>query len=164
MNIFYLDEDPKTCAQYHCDTHCNKMILETAQLLSTAHRETGSPHAEFVYKSTHKNHPSAIWARSSHDHYSWLFELFRELLNEFAYRRGKQHASGRLLKWLCHNPPDLPTAGFTSPPQCMPDEYKCDNTVGAYRKYYVGDKAKFATWKWRRPSPNWYNSHVSTTS
>jgi hypothetical protein len=38
MNIFYLDEDPKICAQYHCDKHVVKMIIEYAQLLSTAHR------------------------------------------------------------------------------------------------------------------------------
>jgi hypothetical protein len=38
MNIFYLDEDPKICAQYHCDKHVVKMIIEYAQLFSTAHR------------------------------------------------------------------------------------------------------------------------------
>jgi hypothetical protein len=32
MNIFYLDEDPKICAQYHCDKHVVKMIIEYAQL------------------------------------------------------------------------------------------------------------------------------------
>ncbi len=38
MNIFYLDSDPRICAQMHNDKHCVKMILEYAQLLSTAHR------------------------------------------------------------------------------------------------------------------------------
>jgi len=38
MNIFYLDPQPRLCAQYHCDKHVVKMILEYAQLLSTAHR------------------------------------------------------------------------------------------------------------------------------
>ena len=38
MNIFYLDRDVKTCATYHNDKHVVKMILEYAQLLSTAHR------------------------------------------------------------------------------------------------------------------------------
>jgi len=85
MNIFYLDHNPVLCAQYHCDAHVVKMILESAQLLSTAHRETDSPYADFCYKSTHKNHPSAIWVRESTDHYSWLFELFKELSNEFVY-------------------------------------------------------------------------------
>ena len=38
MNIFYLHKDPDICAEYHCDKHVLKMIIEYAQLLSTAHR------------------------------------------------------------------------------------------------------------------------------
>ena len=38
MNIFYLNNNPKTCAQMHNDSHCSKMIIEYAQLMSTAHR------------------------------------------------------------------------------------------------------------------------------
>ena len=37
MNIFILDKDIEKCAQYHCDKHLIKMILESAQLLCTAH-------------------------------------------------------------------------------------------------------------------------------
>jgi len=38
MNIFYLDKDPIKSAEMHCDKHVVKMIIEYAQLLSTAHR------------------------------------------------------------------------------------------------------------------------------
>jgi len=38
MNLFFLSRDPSICAQQHCDKHVVKMILEYAQLLSTAHR------------------------------------------------------------------------------------------------------------------------------
>jgi len=38
VNIFYLDKNPKIAAEMHCDKHVVKMITETAQLLSTAHR------------------------------------------------------------------------------------------------------------------------------
>ena len=38
MNIFYLSTNTDECARYHCDKHVVKMILETAQMLSTAHR------------------------------------------------------------------------------------------------------------------------------
>lgn len=38
MNIFFLDLDQTVCAQYHVDTHVRKMIVESAQLLATAHR------------------------------------------------------------------------------------------------------------------------------
>ena len=37
MNIFFLDTDVKKCAEYHVDKHVVKMILETCQLLYTAH-------------------------------------------------------------------------------------------------------------------------------
>ena len=38
MNIFYLSHDVDECARFHVDKHVVKMILESAQLLSTAHR------------------------------------------------------------------------------------------------------------------------------
>ena len=38
MNIFYLDKDTIIAAEMMCDKHVVKMILESAQLLSTAHR------------------------------------------------------------------------------------------------------------------------------
>lgn len=45
MNIFVLDRDPYIAASYHCDKHVVKMIVEYAQLLSTAHRQLdGTPH------------------------------------------------------------------------------------------------------------------------
>jgi hypothetical protein len=164
MNVFYLDPNPRTCAKYHCDKHVNKMILETAQLLSTAHRMTDSPYADQCYKIAHKNHPSAIWARSSVDHYSWLFELFRELTNEFNRRKGTVHASWTKLKSVLSHTPDLPLAGFTPPPQCMDDEYKQDDTVEAYRAYYRGGKADIARWDWDNNTPDWWHEETSKES
>ena len=41
MNIFFLDENPKHAAQMQCDKHVVKMVLETAQMLSTAARARG---------------------------------------------------------------------------------------------------------------------------
>jgi len=38
MNIFYLDKDPIKAAEMSCDKHVCKMIIESAQMLSTAHR------------------------------------------------------------------------------------------------------------------------------
>ena len=52
MNLFYTSVNPQTAAQYQCDKHVVKMILETAQMLSTAHRLTETPQAPFVYKPT----------------------------------------------------------------------------------------------------------------
>ena len=74
MNIFYLAHNPTDCAQMHCDKHVVKMILETAQLLSTAHHERGST---APYKSTHRNHPSAVWVRSGVKQYQWAYSALR---------------------------------------------------------------------------------------
>jgi len=38
MNIFYLHESPIICAKLMSNKHIIKMIIESAQLLSTAHR------------------------------------------------------------------------------------------------------------------------------
>jgi hypothetical protein len=38
MNIFALDRDPYLAAKYIDDKRCVKMILESFQLLATAHR------------------------------------------------------------------------------------------------------------------------------
>ena len=42
MNIFYLSHCPKKAAQVQYNKHIVKMILETAQLLCTAHHELGT--------------------------------------------------------------------------------------------------------------------------
>jgi len=136
------------------------MILETAQLLSTAHRELdGNEMADRLglYKSTHKNHPSAVWVRQGWFNYQWTFHLFKQLLKQYKLRYGKDHKTGRLLDALANAPSNIPsvTLGSPLPPQCMPDEYKCGDTVEAYRAYYRGAKAGFAKWK-AVETPAWW--------
>ncbi len=170
MNIFYLHECPQQAAIDHADVHCSKMMIEYAQLLSTAHRVTDSPWAEDCYKIAHKNHPSTIWTRESTDHYTWLYDLWHNLANEFFMRRGKDHASWTKLKHvLSHNPPHLPRNGFTAPPQCMPDECKRDDTVEAYRGYYVYKKlveGKRINWEWDLSGcvPTWFQEKALVLS
>ena len=69
MNIFRLSNDAYECAEMHCDKHVVKMLLETAQMLSTAWRMTDSD-SEYadkhgMYKVAHKNHPSTVWVRNN---------------------------------------------------------------------------------------------------
>jgi hypothetical protein len=163
MNIFYLSEDPTQCAIAHNDKHCVKMILEYAQLLSTAHYLLGSHDKENMYKPTHVNHPSAIWARASSGNYNWLFALFECLCGEYTYRYNKVHATSRLLPHLRILPSAIKTGEFFSPPQCMPEQYKNDDAVVAYKKYYIGEKAKMSTWK-NRPIPQWFTSSLHAFS
>ena len=157
MNIFFLDMCPIKAARYHCDKHTVKMILEVAQMMSTAHHVYETKQAPYLYKPTHKNHPMSKWVRESMDNYNWAFNHLIALLNEFHKRRGKAHKTGEKLKYLQHNP-NLPLKGLTEPPQCMPDEYKVEgDIVTSYRRYYMNDKASFARWEWPNAKvPDWW--------
>ena len=159
MNIFYLDRDPQIAAQMMCDKHVVKMILESAQMLSTAHRVCGGAGRAWIkrvglYKMTHRNHPSTIWARYSFDHYVWLYKHMVALMKEYTYRYGKHHKTERLIEPLS-NVPAIYRIGFTDPPQCMPDQYRNRNYVTAYRNYYKGEKT-FAKWEKGRKQPEWW--------
>jgi hypothetical protein len=178
MNVFYLDSDPKKAAQYHCDKHCVKMIVEYAQLLSTSHRvldgtlyydktKNGSKIKRWrldntmkehkLYKASHVNHPSNIWTRSSSKHYEWLYECFIELSIEFMRRYKKEHASfDKLYKILEEPPINIKDNGFVEPPPAMPDYCKIkDDSVASYKKYYAMEK-HFARWEKLKNTPEWF--------
>jgi hypothetical protein len=178
MNIFYLHNDPKVCAQQHVDKHCVKMILEYAQLLSTAHRfldgtltvgksATGRKKTSYVlmdnrdailYSATHINHPSAIWARSGIKQYTWLHSLLTELCKEYTHRYGKHHKVERegLLFELAKAPNKIYHDVFWSEPTpAMPDQYKvAGDSIQSYKNYYIGDKQRMFSWK-NRETPSW---------
>ena len=159
MNIFYLDRDPEIAAQMHCDKHVVKMILESAQMLSTAHRVLDGDEiadSKGLYKMAHKNHPCTIWARTNSENYEWLWNLYDNLMKEYTYRYGKHHASERLTHALWEFPRNISHGDFTDPPQCMPDYCKSDNTVAAYQTYYIIEKSDFAKWPDER-RPEWFN-------
>ena len=157
MNIFYLDENVNKSAQYHNDKHCVKMILEYAQLLCTAHRELVGPNAyEYLYRSTHKNHPSAKWVRESKANYEYLYKLFSALCEEYTYRYGKTHLTyTKLHNVLAIPPKNIPDGEFTQPTPAMPDDVKNMDSLIAYRDYYKKYKTHLATWT-KRETPSWY--------
>tara|TARA_R110000787_G_C13303366_1_gene434741 strand:- start:366 stop:854 length:489 start_codon:yes stop_codon:yes gene_type:complete len=144
MNIFYLDECPVESAKAQCDKHVVKMILETAQLLSTAHRVLDGDEradADGLYKATHKNHPSAVWVRECAGNYYWAHQHLSALCAEYTRRYHKTHKTERLLAPLALIPSAIsPNEALTDVPQCMPDEYQCGDSVVAYRDYYQQDK------------------------
>ena len=152
MNIFYLDRDPREAARLQCDRHVVKMILETAQLLSTAHNEIDG--GQIAYKTTHKNHPSAVWTRSSLDHYLWLRSHLMALGREYTKRYGKVHKTIETHSQSLLEPPrGISRVGFTDPPQCMPDECKSSDAVVAYQTYY---NHKADDWESRDMPMRWY--------
>ena len=193
MNIFVLSEDAAEAAQAHLDRHVVKMVIEYAQLLSTAHRVIDGLPAAFVrpngrtqnlrllldetaelrevrdepkyvivnprcYSITHQNHPSAVWARETRGNYCWLYSLFQELAKEYTFRYDKIHKTWSDLGEFLREPPlKIKNGDITEFAQAMGDEFKVsENAVMAYRNYYNGAKASFATWK-RREIPSWFN-------
>ena len=124
MNIFYLDSDPVKAAQVQYNKHVVKMILESAQMLCTAHHHYDNGH-NVPYKKAHYNHPSTIWCRQNASQYMWLYDHMIALGKEYTKRYKKTHLTitkcAEVLKQL---PPTIPETIFTEPPQCMPDQYK----------------------------------------
>jgi len=166
LNIFYLDESPVLAAQYQVNVHVIKMLLESAQLLSTTHHICPKQELpEKFYKKTHYNHPSAVWARESVDNYEWLCEHAMALCEEYTYRYGKTHASQGVIQWCCDNVPNLPDIGPTPVKPAMPDEYIKDDPVKSYRDYYFYDKGKNIKCEWKvRSIPYWWQDLMGLES
>lgn len=155
MNIFFLDTDTRKIAEYHCDKHVVKMILETAQLLCGVHHVSESRYI-IPYKLSHKNHPCSIWTRNSLSNYLYLCELGLDLCEEYTYRYGKRHKSQDVIEWCLIHKPNIPDIGFTEPAKTMPDEYKVGySIVQSYRNYYINAKSGFAKWT-KRSVPEWF--------
>ena len=160
MNIFVLDKDPKISAKFHCDKHVVKMIVETAQLLSTAHHMLGT-WEDGMYKVTHSTVGTAIWARTSLANYNWLAEMGIALCEEYTLRYKKIHKTEPLLRRLYKKKIRIPNIGITRFSLTMPDEIKIKNedkfeeAVKSYRNFYIKDKNHFAKWKYCE-TPKWY--------
>ena len=166
MNIFVTDPDPVISAQTLCDKHVVKMVLESAQMLSTAWREYSSEYADEheLYKTAHLNHPCSIWVRLARENYRWLYKHFVALCEEYTHRYEKSHASARLKGPLMCAPfnPRSVLAKIEEPygfVLAMPDEYKSDDVFDSYQKYLINEKQHFAKWE-KDPSrkPTWWRT------
>lgn len=153
MNIFVLDYNQERCAQYHCDKHVVKMILEYAQILSTNIRLTSG--LDVGYRTTHRNHPCTVWARESLSNWLWLKELSNQLNIEYKHRynHSSNHKSYDVIESLPI--PNIDDIGLTAFPQAMPDYCKVEDAVDAYRLYYIREKSSIASWT-KRNAPDWY--------
>jgi len=185
MNIFILDKDPISAAKQHCDKHVIKMIVEAAQMLSTAHRildgveiresrtlANGTVRSVKVwkhfdqtmdsalYQATHANHPSNLWTRHTRENYKWHYELFRALCDEYTHRYGKIHATDTKLRTLLGQFPaklsDGPLTPFALAMKSQPECIDANDPVGSYRKFYQTKQDKFSM-KWtNREVPSWF--------
>lgn len=184
MNIFVLHEEPRIAATMMCDKHIPKMIVESAQMLSTAHRmldgipekrpsKSGKRMVNYyvhpdsylektLYKAVHHYHPCTTWTMESKTNYEWHYEHFLGLGDEFKYRFNKDHLTinkiGELLK---QTPKNIPNIGLTEFAQAMSHYPDCKVTgepVVAYRNYYHAAKP-FAKWEKGRQPPNWWEGY-----
>jgi len=177
MNIFYLSKNPKECAEMHLDKHVVKMIIEYAQLLSTAHRildgeeyfdlsannrkikrwRLSDDREQRLMKASHINHPSNIWTRQNDSNYTWLCQMWYALCKEYTHRYGKTHSvETRLIDTVFRMPNNISEGVFTEPTPAMPDDCKImNNSLASYHKYYNEKKTHFARWT-KRAMPNWY--------
>jgi hypothetical protein len=179
MNIFVLDSSPREAAQAHCDKHVGKMLLETAQLLSTAHRLIDGKHSVVIqngrrkqiwthptrdavlYKATHWNHPCAVWVRETIGNYIWAYELMCELGEEYKHRRGKTHATDTLLRdVLAESPINLRDGDLTPFALGMKSTHAhhCNTAdpVGSYRAYYIDKQDRMKMVWTKREEPSWF--------
>ena len=167
-----------------CDKHICKMIIESGQMLSTAHRvldgtsyfgssmsglttvkRYSHPDPEFdrlLYKVVHINHPSTVWTRENSANYNWHYRHFCALCDEFTYRYNKIHCTDNLLRGILSNlPVNISYAEETSKaPLAMFDECKIsDDTVECYRTFYMTKQDSFNVRWTKRTVPSWFRFH-----
>ena len=162
MNIFILDKHPITAAQSQCDKHVVKMVLESAQMLSTTHRVLDDiPDDNVFYKAVHQNHPCTIWTRASSGNYQWHFLHFTALCHEYQHRYGKIHKTDQRLRSTLSKLPANITHGPRTPFALAigtSGANPCNNTVDAYRAYYQTKQHQFNMRWTKRAIPSWFQN------
>jgi aminopeptidase-like protein len=153
MQVFVLDKNPTKSAKMLCDKHVVKMVLESAQILSTVHYLQNTTYKTNVYAPTHIKHPCVIWANDSKKNYLWLLKHLKALLKEYTYRYNKIHKTKTILKYLKKTPKNLKNKKLYFV-LAMPDKYKQKDVVKSYRDYYINEKKSFLKYT-KRKSPFW---------
>lgn len=149
-----LDKDPIKAAEMQCDKHCIKMVLDTAQLLSSAMHLTGSIGP---YQPCYLNHPCTEWAAESRQNFDWLKAHGLALASEYTHRYGKVHLSTDCIR-SCSNT-SIADRSATPPVLAMPEFCRLADPVEAYRMYYNTIKYKIAVWT-NRNVPEWFRPHM----
>lgn len=181
MNVFILDKDPVMSARLQCDKHIVKMIVESAQMLSTAHRmldgslerrpsKSGKSIVKYwrmpdwrentLYKAVHMHHPCTVWTMKSNNNYNWHWVHFTALCDEYKYRYEKVHATDKLLRDVLKAlPKNIPVGHMTPQPLAMKSNPECmdpNNIVESYRKFYQTKQHRFKMAWTKREVPEWF--------
>jgi len=162
VNIFILDNDPIQAAKYLCDKHVVKMAVESAQMMASALRRHGATDIDMPftkagkpYKGGYPNHPCTRWAGDTSDNFVWLGIHGLAICDEYTFRYEKYHACRDAILHMMKFANYLPDEPRTPFAQAMPDEFQCDDSVVAYRTYYVHGKS-WASWR-RSVKPTWFS-------
>ena len=161
MNIFVLDTDPTVAAHMHCDKHVPKMVVEAAQMMASALRRHGATDEQMPltkagkpYKGGYAHHPCTVWAGDSQENWMWLGHHAMQLCEEYYKRFNKMHACTDPIYHMIGLQKIIPDTKLTPFAQAMPDEYRDDDAVKAYRAYY--HSKQFAKWEKGTPAPDWW--------
>jgi hypothetical protein len=163
VNFFYLDRDPKICAQNYCNKHIIKIPIEIAQILSKIHYELKS---DIDYSTIYNNSRVVkntlgpyLWALESYDNYIWTCQLSLELINEYKYRYNKsEHKTEKILLSLLGNPPELPKIGITKfqgTNKYDMFQYISNDSITCARYHYSEMKCENDKWT-NRTIPVWF--------
>jgi hypothetical protein len=143
MNIFAIEGDVETgeidwreSARSQDNYRLVKMILESCQILSTVLNEQG---IDAPYRSFNPKHPSCLWAAESSSNFSDLVVHTWEMLGEYTLRFSKTHKCQQVLVKILdlYDPSNFPTDESTPLRLAMPEEFRSDNPVVSYRKFYA---------------------------
>lgn len=170
MNIFVLDLDPVIAASYHCDQHLHKMILESAQMLSTAAHKHFPHIREHIYKPAYEKHPCTIWVSESYSHMVWVCTLANSLEEIRLSSGNNRHSSMDVIDAVYSNVADPYALAPLEFAEAMYPHIKIRqdlSTVEKYQLYYrkkhtqwALDKGRGMTYK-DRPVPDFMKDLVS---
>ena len=162
MNIFAIDSDPLIAVRSLHNKHIVKMILESAQMLSTV-RQSYKIKDPWTLKPTHQKHPSTLWTGESLENYYWLVKHFKAMCEEYTYRYYKVHKLHNMLLVFTERTECIPSLGLTPFALAMPDIYKVEDPIQSYRNYYIGEKIQGNYWTNRSASelPDWLIEHLN---
>lgn len=176
---------PKKSAEQQCDKHINKMYIETAQILSTAHRlldgqftivadkKTGKAKKhwdlflgrddfegeQILYKVAHRHHPCVIWSMETDSNYRWLWHHCYALSLEYQHRYGKMHKTDTVMWALRDSPVNISIGPLTPFKLAMKSNPECmidGNAVESYRRFYMTKQKRFKMVWTKRNIPEWF--------